>query len=436
MKDIVIIGAGGFGREVQWLLERINEKQNRESGKLAWNILGYIDDGVEVGTEINGYRVLGGCDYLINQITPLAVTCAICASKTRKKVIKKIRANRNLSFPNLIDPSAQMSERIEWGVGNIVCGGSILTVNVKIADFCIVNLNCTVGHGNVLSSFVTTYPCVNISGSVNIGECTELGEGVQIIKGKNIGAGTIIGAGAVVIKDLPDDCTAAGSPCKSIKFYGELTAKGLLILGASGHGKVVADIATSIYENIQFIDDAPGVVGKVIQVSGKEIPVVGDHTYAVIHKGEYDVFVAVGNANIRQRMNQYYTENGLPLVSLIHPDAVVASDVMVCPGTVIMAGAVVNSGSRLGEGVIINTGATVDHDNFVGNYSHISVGAHLAGTVKVGDHTWVGAGTVVSNNITVCNHCMIGAGAVVVKNIEYSGTYIGIPAKLIKPENG
>lgn len=213
MKDIVIIGAGGFGREVQWLIERINEKQNKENGEPAWNIIGYIDDGVEVGTEINGHTALSGCDYLIHQMTPLAVACAIGASKTRRKVIDRIRVSQHLSFSNLIDPSVRLSDRVEFGEGNLICAGSILTVNIKIGDFCIFNLDCTVGHDDVLFSFVTVYP------GVNVGECAELGTGVQIIQGKRIEAGTIVGAGAVVVKDLPDEYTAVGAPCKPIKFH-------------------------------------------------------------------------------------------------------------------------------------------------------------------------------------------------------------------------
>lgn len=219
MNDIVIIGAGGFGREVEWLIERINEQMNKATGKSLWNILGYIDDGVEIGTEVNGYTVLGGSDYLINRITPLAVTCAIGASKTRKKAIEKIKSNDNLSFPNLIDPSVQMSSHIKLGVGNIICAENILTVNISVEDFCIINLNCTVGHDAILSSFVTLYPSVNISGNTYLGECVELGTGTQIIQGKKIGSGTIVGAGAVVVKDLPEECVAVGSPCRPIRYH-------------------------------------------------------------------------------------------------------------------------------------------------------------------------------------------------------------------------
>ena len=332
------------------------------------------------------------------------------------------------------------------GQGNIICAGSILTVDISISDFCIINLDCTLGHDIKMDSFVTIYPGGNISGCVYIGECSEIGTGAKIIQGKKIGANTVVGAGAVVTKDIPDNCTAVGCPCKPIKFHnipGGIekpdairtgadgsagTNRTLFILGAGGHGKVVQDIASFSYKEICFLDDNPDRIGKSILCNGKEIKVVGDKTYAVNHK-EADVFIAIGDSKIRKKMMSYFEEHGVPIVSLIHPDATVADDVKIEEGTVIMAGTVINSGTRIGKGVIINTGATVDHDNGIGDFTHVAVGAHLAGTVTTGCHVWIGAGAVISNNLYVCDDCTIGAGAVVVKSIEKKGIFLGVPAR-------
>lgn len=92
----------------------------------------------------------------------------------------------------------------------------------------------------------------------------------------------------------------------------------------------------------------------------------------------------------------------------------------------------VNSDTVIGNGCIVNTGATVDYDNRIADYAHISVGAHTAGTVGIGRGTWVGIGAVVSNNVDVCAGCMIGAGAVVVRDITVPGTYVGVPARLLR----
>lgn len=195
----------------------------------------------------------------------------------------------------------------------------------------------------------------------------------------------------------------------------------LIIIGASGHGKVVADIARlNGYSDIVFLDDDESIK----ECAG--YPVVGTSNEAPA--GE--VFVAVGNAKTRKKLMERFEDRTHPI--LIHPSAVLAADVEIGDGTVVMAGAVINPGARIGKGCIVNTSSSIDHDCEVGDYSHISVGAHLAGTVIIGKETWIGAGATVSNNVCICGGCMIGAGAVVIKDIDEPGTYVGVPAKQIK----
>lgn len=194
----------------------------------------------------------------------------------------------------------------------------------------------------------------------------------------------------------------------------------MAIIGASGHGKVIADIAVKNgYKEIVFLDDNPNVQ----ECAG--FRVVGT-SEDVDKYSDYDVIVAIGNASIRKKIHKEVGE--YRLATLIHPQAVISRRVTIGKGTVVMAGAIINSDSKIGEGCIINTGASVDHDCNIGNFVHVSVGAHVAGTVIIGDGTWIGAGATVSNNIVICSECMIGGGAVVVSNIKEKGTYIGVPA--------
>lgn len=213
MQKLVIIGAGGFGREVQWLVERMNQQEK------TWNLMGYIDDGMEKGTIINGLPVLGSINDLIKIEEKVAVACAIGTSATRKKVLDRLKNSSQMEFPNLIDPSVLVSDLVCLGKGIIICAGSVLTVNITVEDFVIINLDCTIGHDSKLSRFVTLYPSVNISGNVFVGEETELGTGTQIIQGMKVLNHSIVGAGAVVVKDIPSKCTAVGSPAKPIRFY-------------------------------------------------------------------------------------------------------------------------------------------------------------------------------------------------------------------------
>lgn len=182
---------------------------------------------------------------------------------------------------------------------------------------------------------------------------------------------------------------------------------------------------TGYYNEVFFLDDD-------IRLQEKDSRILGDSSFAITHKEEYDVVVAIGNAGIRKQMQEKYEKAGVNVVSLIHPDAVVAEDAVLGKGTVIMAGAVIQSQAVIGEGVIVNTASSIDHESRIGNYVHVSIGSHLAGNVTVGEETWVGAGAVISNNISVCRNVMLGAGAVVVSDIAESGTYVGVPAVKIR----
>lgn len=196
--------------------------------------------------------------------------------------------------------------------------------------------------------------------------------------------------------------------------------RNLIIVGASGHGKVVADIAQLTgYEEIVFLDNNPSLR----ECAGH--PVLGPE--ALLDTLEGEVFIAVGNGLMRQRVMDSHPNRVYPV--LIHPSAIIARTSRIGVGSVVMAGVVVNPDSVFGRGVILNTSSSIDHDCHVGDFCHIAVGAHLAGTVTLGNLTWIGAGAIVSNNLSICGHCMIGAGAVVVKDIAVPGTYLGIPAK-------
>lgn len=200
-------------------------------------------------------------------------------------------------------------------------------------------------------------------------------------------------------------------------------AKQLVIIGAGGHGSVIADIARlNGYESIVFLDD-----GCTERADG--YPVVGRVSDHPRYAADADFFVAIGGNATRQRLTGLLTDSGASIATLIHPAAVIGENVTVGQGTAIMAGAVVNPGATVGDGVILNTCASVDHDCRVGNFVHIAVGAHLCGTVTVGDGSFICAGATVVNNISVCEGVTVGAGAVVIRDITEKGTYVGVPAK-------
>ena len=208
-----MIGAGGFGREVAWLVDCINKHEKE------WEIKGFIDDNIQLhGHKEGEYSVLGGTEYVDSLKEDIWVVCAVGAAKIRKKIVKKLKEKDNVKFATLVAPDVICSDRVEIGEGTIICSGTIITVDIWIGEHVIINLDCTIGHDVRIEDYVTIYPSVNVSGSVTVEEGVELGTGTQIIQGKRIGKETIVGAGAVVVKDLLAKCTAVGSPAKPIKY--------------------------------------------------------------------------------------------------------------------------------------------------------------------------------------------------------------------------
>lgn len=212
MKKIAIFGAGGFGREVAFLISEINKI------KPTYDIIGFFDDGKPKGKFINSYPVLGGIKELNNFKEDLCLVVAIGSPSVKKKIISCIK-NECISYPTLIHPSVIIGDEefVKIGKGCIICAGVIITVNIEIKDFVILNLSCTVGHDTIIEDYCSFMPTVNISGEVIVNKEVYVGTGAKIINQTEIGENSIIGAGAVVVNTIPENCTAVGVPAKPIK---------------------------------------------------------------------------------------------------------------------------------------------------------------------------------------------------------------------------
>ena len=212
MRPLYIVGAGGFGREVAWLVERLNSQHP------TWELRGFIDDDRSIhGTVLNGLPIVGDCESLKKKDEDFWCVCSVGSAAIRKRIIGKLQTIEHLHFATLVDPGVTMSESVEIGEGSIICAGTILTVNIAIGEHCIINLDCTLGHDDVLDNYVTLYPSVNVSGNVAIGYESEMGTGAAIIQGIRITDQCILGAGAVVVKDIIDPGTYIGVPARKIK---------------------------------------------------------------------------------------------------------------------------------------------------------------------------------------------------------------------------
>lgn len=203
-EDIIIVGAGGLGKEVSFLLSQLNE----------YNHIGFVDD--IINREINGKKILGTIEWLAKQSNRVSVAIAVADSKQRKQIYERLNKNTCLLFPNLISSKALIGEDVNFGRGNIVMPYCTFTANIYIEDFNIINLQTNIGHDSILSSYNTIFPDVSISGNSVIEEGVQIGVGSKLIQNIKLGKYCFVGAGSVVIRDVPEYTKVVGCPTRII----------------------------------------------------------------------------------------------------------------------------------------------------------------------------------------------------------------------------
>lgn len=209
LKNLIIVGASNFGREVEDLVNRINQNNNE------WNFLGFVDD-VLSGQTKEGTTILGPIDYLFDLQEKPHIVIAIADTLGRKKIVNELE-KYGYEFAALIDPSVIMSSNFEVGQGCIICAGTIFAINTKIGNHCIINLGCRIGHDTIINDYASLMPGTNLAGNVIVGQGCYFGLNAAVIDKVNIGEWTTVGAGAAVINDIPSRVVAVGVPAKVVK---------------------------------------------------------------------------------------------------------------------------------------------------------------------------------------------------------------------------
>ena len=204
--------------------------------------------------------------------------------------------------------------------------------------------------------------------------------------------------------------------------------KELAIVGASGHGKVVADIAEQLGFTVKFYDDAyPSKTHlEHWSIYGSCADLIALNNAG--NKRNIKAIVAIGNNQIRQQKIELLKQNSFNLITLIHPTAVISQYATIAQGSVVFAGAIINAFANIGVGCIVNTSAIIEHDCIIGDFTHICPNTALAGGVVIGCKSWVGIGSQIKQLIVIGDNCMIGAGSTVVKNLPNNITAFGSPA--------
>ncbi|CCO23246.1 acetyltransferase [Maridesulfovibrio hydrothermalis] len=208
--------------------------------------------------------------------------------------------------------------------------------------------------------------------------------------------------------------------------------KKIIIMGAGGHGQVVADALLLMKgaTPVAFLDDNPEITGKKIL----GIPVIGG--YSALNTIEHDgIVLALGNNGLRKRIFNELTAAGETLFTVIHPSAIIAPSVKMGNGCMILAGAIINTGAEIKDNTIINTNSTVEHHNIIGPHSHIAPGATLGGKVIVGEESMIGIGATVLPRVKIGNKAMLGAGSTANRRIADGVTAAGMPARKLKFQN-
>ncbi|WP_263840111.1 acetyltransferase [Salinibacter sp.] len=204
---LLLVGAGGFGREVAALVETLNQQA------LTWNLHGFVDDDPALrDATVMEIPVRGDVDWLTRQ-TDFSVSLTIGDGSARRAVADRLTAT-DLQPATLVHPTVSVHRTVHLGPGTILCQGAAPTVDVQIGPHAVLDQHCTVGHDAVLDAFVSLRPGARISGSAHLEQAVTVGAGAVVLPDVTIGAGTTVGAGAVVTEDLPPDCTAVGRPAR------------------------------------------------------------------------------------------------------------------------------------------------------------------------------------------------------------------------------
>lgn len=427
MDCLIIVGAGGFGREVlAWA------RGHPDYGK-RWTIGGFLDDnpaalrdhdvGVSVIASLLTYEPQRGDAFL----------CAIGTPGARFEAHEIIR-KRGGRFITLVHPTALVGERVSLGQGAIVGPFALVSVDVRIEDGCAIGYRSSVGHDAVLGRFCQISSHCGIADGAILGAEVLMADHATVLTGIKVGDRAFVSAGAVVGEDMISGEKALGiSEGRSLQ-RGQQSAREknrLIIAGAGGAGLEAFFVARRErkWEVIGFADDDGSLNG--LMVNG--MPVLGTIDSVISSYRNCGVWFhsAIGNNGARKRSASAFEEAGFAPATLVDPSAVIAESAVIDPGAYIAPFAFVGPLAHVGRHVLINVGASLGHQAEAGDHSQLCPGARVSGSVRLGAGVLVGSNAVLTPGISVGEWATVAASSLATSNVPSRSTAIGVPAKIL-----
>ena len=211
-RKIVIVGAGGLGREALATVRACQLVDN------SWELLGFLDPRPELlGASIGGIPVLGGDDWCRTQNDDsIRLICAIGNSRIRRRVVESLSAMGG-RFVTVVHPDVAIPATVRIGMGSLVMAGTRFTTDAQVGSHSVVYINCSITHDVRIGDYCVIAPGCNLAGACKLDTGVEMGVSASVLPGKHIGAWSIIGAGSVITRDIPPNVTAVGAPCRIVK---------------------------------------------------------------------------------------------------------------------------------------------------------------------------------------------------------------------------
>lgn len=212
MQDLILVGSGGCMREILWQIEEINLK------KPTWNILGFVDKSPSSSYQsLNNYVYLGEDDYLISYENDINVVICVGSSNLRKKIAKKYKRNPKIHFPTIIMNDVKIAPSAKIGQGTVISTKCVISENVVLKDFVLLNIDCMVCHDGFIDDYTTLSPCVHLAGNVSVGKTCNIGMNTTIIQNVSLGDEVVTGAGSVIIRSEQKKCKLVGVPARYLE---------------------------------------------------------------------------------------------------------------------------------------------------------------------------------------------------------------------------